>query len=368
MSTDGASRVSVDSMAQTAQARKALLLDDLRSVRIVRFGLGVALAMAIAFGFNWPLQFLLPVLTASLLGSKQPAPTSREGFNNILSIAAAFSLGLTFSLFALVYPLVYVPALGLVLFHIYYLVNRGGAAFFAIMLLIAVLLLPMLAQQADLLADGIATAFIGFGALAVGMQWLAHAVLPDPLDTRPSEKGSGGRPGGFHPGYSAAAAHNAMKSTLVVLPVATVFIAAHWSSQALVIIFIAVYSVAPVLRVSKQDTLYKFLANVLGGCAALLFYWLLVAVPEYYFLIALSLLSALVFGSVMFSDKSTAPYYSSAFSTLLVLIATSMGEGADFGANFWIRVGLVAIAGLYVVGALSVLEHVWPPPDPPPRT
>ncbi len=364
MSTDGASRVSVDSMAQTAQARKALLLDDLRSVRIVRFGLGVALAMAIAFGFNWPLQFLLPVLTASLLGSKQPAPTSREGFNNILSIAAAFSLGLTFSLFALVYPLVYVPALGLVLFHIYYLVNRGGAAFFAIMLLIAVLLLPMLAQQADLLADGIATAFIGFGALAVGMQWLAHAILPDPLETRPSAK----RRGGFQSGYSAAAAQNAMKSTLVVLPVATVFIAAHWSSQALVIIFIAVYSVAPLLRVSKQDTLYKFLANVLGGCAALLFYWLLVAVPEYYFLIALSLLSALVFGSVMFSDKSTAPYYSSAFSTLLVLIATSMGEGADFGANFWIRVRLVAIAGLYVVGALSVLEHVWPPPDPPPRT
>ncbi len=37
----------------------------------------------------------------------------------------------------------------------------------------------------------------------------------------------------------------------------------------------------------------------------------------------------------MFSDKATAPYYSSAFSTLLVLISTSMGEGADFGANFW---------------------------------
>jgi hypothetical protein len=155
-----------------------------------------------------------------------------------------------------------------------------------------------------------------------------------------------------------------MKSTLVVLPVATLFIAAHWSSQALVIIFIAIYSVAPVLRVSKQDTFYKFLANVLGGCAALVFYWLLVAVPEYYFLIALSLLSALVFGSVMFSDKATAPYYSSAFSTLLVLISTSMGEGADFGANFWIRVGLVALAGLYVVGALSVLEHIWPPPEP----
>ncbi|MEE8079091.1 MAG: hypothetical protein V3T18_08850, partial [Pseudomonadales bacterium] len=248
----------------------------------------------------------------------------------------------------------------LVLFHIYYLVNRGGAAFFAIMLLIAVLLLPMLAQQADLLADGIATAFMGFGAFAIGIQWLAHGILPDPPDSHQGAR----RRRGFQPGYSAAAAHNAMKSTLVVLPVAILFIAAHWSSQALVIIFIAIYSVAPVLRISKQDTFYKFLANVLGGCAALVFYWLLVAVPEYYFLIALSLLSALVFGSVMFSDKATAPYYSSAFSTLLVLISTSMGEGADFGANFWIRVGLVALAGLYVVGALSVLEHVWPPSEP----
>ena len=108
----------------------------------------------------------------------------------------------------------------------------------------------------------------------------------------------------------------------------------------------------------------KVLANLLGGCAALVFYWLLVAVPEYYFLIALSLLSALVFGSVMFSDRPSAPYYSAAYSTLLVLIATSMGEGADIGANIWIRVALVSMAGLYVVGALSVLEHVWPPPDP----
>jgi hypothetical protein len=359
MSTDGLSRVSVDALAQAARSRKTLWRDDLRTVRIVRFGLGVAVAMAVAFGFDWPLQFLLPVLTASLLGSKRPAPTSMEGLYSILAIFAAFGLGLTFSLFALVYPLVYVPALGLVLFHIYYLVNRGGAVFFAIMLLIAVLLLPMMAQQVDVLAGGIAAGFIGFGALAVVIQWLAHVVLSDPPEACASAK----RPGGFQPGYSAAAAQNAVKSTLVVLPVATLFIAAHWSSQALIIIFIAIYSVAPVLRVSKHDTLYKFLANVLGGCAALLFYWLLVAVPEYYFLIALSLLSALVFGSVMFSDKPTAPYYSSAFSTLLILISTSMGEGADFGANFWIRVTLVALAGLYVVGALSVLEHVWPPPS-----
>ena len=197
MSTDGASRVSVDSMAQTAQARKALWLDDLRSVRIVRFGLGVALAMAIAFGFNWPLQFLLPVLTASLLGSKQPAPTLREGFNNILSIAAAFRPGAdvqsvrarfirwcTFppSVWCCSYLLPGQPRRsGLFRYHV-----ADCGCFYC----------RCWAQQADLLADGIATAFIGFGALAVGVQWLAHAILPDPLETRPSAK----RRGGFQSG------------------------------------------------------------------------------------------------------------------------------------------------------------------------
>ena len=87
------------------------------------------------------------------------------------------------------------------------------------------------------------------------------------------------------------------------------------------------------------------------------------AVPEFYFLIALSLLSALLFGAAMFSDRPSAPYYGSAFSTLLVLVSTSMGEGSDFAANFWIRVALVALAGVYVVGALSTLEHLWPPLD-----
>ena len=352
--------MSVDSIAHAEPSRKTSWAGDLRSVRIMRFGFGVALAMAIAFGFDWPLQFLLPVLTVSLLGTKQSAPTLKDGFHSILYILMAFGLGLVFSLFALPYPLVYIPTLGLVLFHIYYLVNRGGAGFFAIMLLLAVLLLPMMAQTDDVLAIGIAAGIGVAGVLAVGIQWLAHSLLPDPPGAHPGTK----KAAGFRAGYSAAAAQNALKSTLVVLPVATIFIAAHWTSQALVIIFVAVYSVAPVLRISKQSTLIKLIANVGGGCAALVFYWLLVAVPEFYFLILLSLLSALLFGSAMFSDRPSAPYYSSAFTTLLILVATSMGEGSDFGANFWIRVGLVALAGVYVVGALSTLEHLWPPPDP----
>lgn len=360
MSTSGTSQVSVDSIARSPHTRKTFWLGDLRSVRIVRFGLGMTFAMAIAFGFDWPTQFLLPVLTVSLLGTKSPAPTVREGLAGFFCITVAFSLGVVFSLFALSYPLVYVPALGLVLFHIYYLLNRGGAAFFAVMLLVAVLLLPMMAQQVDALATGIAMGFAASAGLAIIIRWLAFAILPDPLDAPTSAK----RSGGYQSEYSAPAARNALKSTIVVLPVATLFIAAHWTSQVLIIVFVAVYSVAPVLQVSKQASTVKVLANVGGGCAALLFYWLLVAVPEYYFLIALSLLSALLFGTMIYSDRPNAPLYATAFSTLIILVSTSMGAGAEFGAKFMIRVALIAAAGIYVVAALSVLEHFWPPRDP----
>ena len=78
--------MSVDAIARAQPSVTTSWAGDLRCVRIMRFGFGVALAMAIAFGFDWPLQFLLPVLTVSLLGTRQPAPTLRDGFNSILYI------------------------------------------------------------------------------------------------------------------------------------------------------------------------------------------------------------------------------------------------------------------------------------------
>ena len=108
------------------------------------------------------------------------------------------------------------------------------------MSIIAILILPMMAQAHEGLATGFALGFIASGLLVLLMAWVTHWVLPDP----PSDEAAPARPG-FQPGYSPVAAMAALKSSIVVLPLATVFIALEWSGQALVMVFAAIFSLSP---------------------------------------------------------------------------------------------------------------------------
>lgn len=328
---------------------------DLRSVRILRFALGVTLSGALAFSIEWPLSFLFPVLTAVILAMPLPGMTARQLGMNSLYLLISFALGLVFTLFFLPYPLVYIPMLGLTLFHIYYLANRGGPFFLVLMSIIAILILPMTAQAHEGLATGFALGFIASGLLVLLMVWMAHWALPDP----PSDKVPYS-PQDFQPGYSSVAAEAALKSTIVVLPLATLFIASEWSGQTLVMVFAAIFSLSPQLEAGRAAGMKSIKATLAGGLAALLFFYMLMAVPEFHFFMALLLLAALVFGTGIYSDKPMAPYYGSAFTALLILVSTSMGEGANIELKFILRIVFIALATFYVVSALAVLDRFWP--------
>jgi hypothetical protein len=99
---------------------------------------------------------------------------------------------------------------------------------------------------------------------------------------------------------------------------------------------------------------------VLGGVCAWVFYWLIVAVPEYHFYITLMFLTTLMFGMNMFSAKPTAKYYGSALIALLILVNGSMAEGSDFVELFVTRIVLIVLAVLYIVAALKILDSYWP--------
>lgn len=327
---------------------------DLRTARIVRFAAGVTFAVAVAFAIEWPLSFLVPVLTAVLLATPLPGPTPQQVLRGIVYVVAAFALGIVFTLVLLPFPLIYVPMLGLALFHIYYLMNRGGPFMLVLMCILAVLILPMMGQAHDVLASGFATGFVLSGSLAIALFWLAHTVFPDPPAQRQAAA-----PHRFPTTYSAPAAEAALKSTIVVLPMAALFIASEWSGQMLVMVFIAIFSLSPELSRGQAAGIKSLKSTIAGGLAAMVFYHILIVVPEYHFFIALMLLTALLFGANIFSDKPGAVYYPSAFTTLLILVSTSMGEGADFGEKFVMRVVYIAAATIYVVFALVVLDRYW---------
>ena len=335
------------------RALAAEITADPSALRAIRFAVGVTIAVALAYGIEWPLSFLLPVLTAVILGLPLPIPSLAAGLRNMLYTLAAFGIGLVFSLFFLRYPLVYILVLGLVLFHLYYFLNRGGSFWLTLMTMLAILLLPMLANTHEGFASGVALGFVGTSWLTMLMIWLAHLLVPDPVAAKMP------RPPGFQPGYSQPAAQLALKSTLVIWPLASLFIVFDLMDYLLVMIFSAIFILKPELSKGREAGLNSLVSTVLGGVCAWLFYWLIVAVPEYHFYIVLMFFTTLLFGMNIFSAKPTARYFGSALVALLILVNGSMGEGAEFTELFAQRIALIVLAVLYIVAVLKVLDSYW---------
>jgi len=334
---------------------RAALLSNLQHARTLRFAVGVTVATALAYGIEWPLSFLLPVLSVVVLALPTPMPSLQKGITNMLETLLAFMIGVLFTLVILPHPLFYVVLLGLALFKIYYHLNRGGSFWLVLMTLVSILLMPMLLQLHQGLGIGVALGFIWSGWLTIFLVWFVHWLVPDPEGVSQMPAGPG-----FQNIYSPPAAETAIKSTIVALPIAILFIANSWAGQMVVMLFVAIFTLSPDLDKSKTAGLNSIKSTLIGGFAAFFFYWLLVVVPEYHFFVFLTFFTSLLFGAVINSGKPIARYFNSAMVALLILVNGSLGEDADFSSNFFSRIVFISMAVMYVVVALRVLSAYWP--------
>jgi len=332
---------------------------DIRSsqqnIRIIRFAVGVTLAVMLSSAINWPLSFLVPLLTSIMLAIPMPVPSLKLGLTNMLHTLGAFFIGLLFTLFLLPFQMAYFPMLGLVLFHLYYLINRGGPFWFVLISLLAVLVLPMLGSTAEGLASGFAAGFILSGWVTVLMVWLAYLLVPDPKGAPALPKKPGAQ-SGYHP----LAAQVALKSTIAILPVVMFFIVFDLTSQLLVMVFAAIFTLSPEVSKGRAAGTASLKSTLIGGTLALFFYNLIVAVPQYHFFIILVFLVALFIGRNIFSGKASAVYYGAAFPAFYVLINSNLAAGSEFTSAFFLRVLFIFLATVYVVLSLMVLERFWP--------
>jgi DUF2955 family protein len=334
--------------------RIRLWTNDLQTARILRYALVVTFSVAISFSIEWPLYFLTPVLVAVFLPLPMPAPTLKTAVALILFVIYGFLLGLVITLFLLPYPMVFIPALGLILFKIYYFANRGGNFILVLMCLLGVLILPMLGVQHDIIASGFAFYFVISGSIAVILYMLAYVFFPDPpsLSTPPAQKK-------IQQGYSRQAAITAFQSTFAILPLVTLFLYFSWTGQLLIMIMAAIFSLAPEVSKGFAMAMKTMTSTLIGGITSIFFFYLLVAVPELHFFVCLMFLVTLLFATGMFSDKPYAAYLSSAVTTLIVLLGSSMADGASIAGNFISRVVLISGATIYIVLIMTALDHIW---------
>lgn len=322
-------------------------------IRILRYALGSTLAMAVAMGFDWPMSYLAAVLSLSFLASPAGRPTFKMGFSFVLAIVIASYIALVVGRMLLPYPFVYAPFIGLLLFRIYFAKGTSFPPLLILWLLIALLLIPLMMLQSHALANTIAINLVMGAVVALLVTWISYGLLPD----RPTNE-KGDTPIAKPPLPSKEERfQTAVDSTIVVFPILILFYVFQLSGALLILIFIALLSMQPGFAKDFKGGMALITGNVIGGITAIIFYELLVIIPEYVFLLLLTLLTGLMFGSRLFSGRPKAPLYGMAYSTLLLVIGSTTGSSGDAETKVYTRIIQIMSAVIYVVVAFGLLEH-----------
>jgi hypothetical protein len=314
-------------------------------------------------GIDWQLSFLTPVLALSFLGSAKPRPAPKLMVTFIAIVAVAAMVGVTLSALLLSYPLVFLLVEGLLLFLLFYHLAKGAPALLITWLMIALTVIPVMALQSMALAIAIAQGLVVGAAGALAVVWIAHVLFPDPpIDmTRATATKTNGTERSAQPTARDCAAR-AWLNTVVVFPVVALYLLTGLTSV-LILVMIALLSMQPDVSTGYKAGIALIAGNLMGGIAAIVMYELLVMVPEYPYLILLTLLAGLSFGGRLFSDKPKAPLFGMAFSTMLLVVLSTTSSFGEADAKAWTRVVQITIAVVYLVVAYGAIRSLRSKPE-----
>ncbi|AYO17222.1 DUF2955 domain-containing protein [Vibrio owensii] len=324
-----------------------LSIDNATQRRILRFTIGVGLAVFLAAWINWQLAFVAPVFTAKFLVDK-PNLNRETIYELLLALIATMGLGLLLSGGITQYPIVLLIAVGLMMAWGYYLFTDPKWNLFATILLIAVLMLPFMAINNPAISVVLASGLAISGAVSVAIFALVHIYLPEP----DSEfAGYAAPPIGKEQRWRAS-----FRAMLISFPVVCFFFVFQISEALLTMMFVALLSLMITSEKSVKLSAFLIISNGIGGILAILAFSILAIVPSIFFYTAFIALLAVVIGKKIYTVPEKAPIFATAFSTLLVLIGSTLMSSGDIDSNTFIRIFQLVLVGTYMILASLFLE------------
>jgi len=257
------------------------------------------------------------------------------------------------------YPLILLLLIGLLMFWAYYLFQDPRWNFFAMILMIAVLLVPYMGiihpAAALLLGKGLMVSGIG----AVVIFWVMHQILPEPVfeQCEPSDQS---RDVSLHAGLpEALRVGNALKALAISFPVIVYFYYFQASGALLTLAFIGILSLQLTSPGSIKLSVFLLLTNMVGGILAVIAYELLVVVPWFPFLLAMMALFAWLFAQKLYLEPHKAPVYAGIFSAMLVVFGSVIsGSGKEIDVSFYTRIGQILLASIYLVLVACLVDRL----------
>jgi hypothetical protein len=343
------------SMAVAGAPSRGLALDA-RARRVLRFSVGVTVGSGFAYLIGFELPFLVPILISLLLAAPAPRPTLRTAAAFIVPVALGAFLGVVLTRYVLRYQEIFLAVELLVLYRIYYALAGGAAPLRMVWLLLAALIIPLVGTASMGLAVGVAVGLVYGAIIAVGVTWFAHVLVPDSPES--ADEPAAPRAERPVPPPAARAAY-ARKTLIVIFPVLMVFFYLGLTSDVVVLVFIGLLSLMPSFAAGWKQGKGLILGNLVGGAGAIVFYHLLVAYPSIWMFLLLTLVTALLFSDIIFSDRPIAPLFKTAFNAVVLLVGMSITiTGVDATSKFYQRIAQIMIAVVYVAAAFGFIEYL----------
>jgi hypothetical protein len=315
---------------------------------VLRYAFGATFIMLASMSLNYTMSYLTPVLGIIFLAPGAKSPTLKSALLFLTVIAVTSITGVLFSRFFIEYPLVFLPLLILLIFHIYYMNLLQPVKLW---FLISLLVIPMISMQSIQLGSVVAINLLLNALLAITLVGLVYFIFPQHEIV--SKEKSKTALILISPRQQFVAAG---KKTLVIIPLLILFFVYNWTNALLILIFVSILSMNPVMA-NKKAGIALILANLGGGLAAIVAYNLLTVAPNLIFLGLITLLTGLVFGAKLFCQKPLSSLFGTAFSTFLLILGNVTGFVGEAGEMVWTRIFQLGIVVVYVVIAFYLVNH-----------
>ena len=308
---------------------------------LYRYIFGSTILMAIAMGGGWPMSFFLPILTLGYFAPGKTIPSFKEVSSFFVILIASTYLALFFSRYILEYEIVFILAVAVALFFVFYTDKLDSLS--KTFLLVNILLVPLVSFTSISLANLVTESLVFNAGLSFLMIWIIFSILPD-KDVKENKLVQKEEKLDRNSRFILA-----VEKFIIAFPLTMLFFYFELLDGLLVLIMAAILLTMPNAGNPKIG-LVMIGGNLIGGILAIVIFELFVIVPNFIFMIIVVLGLASFFGRKLYEGSKLSPIFGMVYSTILLILGQSTSGEDSAGSKVWMRVLFIMLAVIYVVG------------------
>lgn len=337
--------------AGAARGADAGLTPDARL--ILRLAFGSTFGFAIALAFDWEFSFLAPMLAVQVLAGSPTCPSFKQGLAIplviVIGTSGAFAASTVFS----DSPAVLMMLVSLVVYLAFYARRRGAPPVAIMLFQLAICGVVMMSTISLDVADVFAEFLRKGSVAAIGTVWIAHALFPAPAAPDPGRSEAPAGPVALPPTY---AARIALSDALVLMPFMYLIIIG--SNVNNFVILTMVINILGDIEPGRggRIAIGLVVGNALGGFVALVAQQFTALADAVVIFFPTVFVASVWFASRIVRGGDKAPLFALAFGTFILILGlaiTPLPGGSE--EMFILRIFNITLAGLYAVGALTLV-------------